>query len=383
MSYDVAALRRAEFPITERYAYFNSCGIAPLPARAARAVEAYTRDAMLGGTEAFMAWMPTIERTRAKVATLLNVQPDEIAYVKNTAEGLNIVAQAIPWQRGDVVLVAQDEFPATIYPWQMLERQGVEVRIVPHQNERITAETFAPALADGNVRLVVVSWVQFHTGWRSDVGAISALCRAAGALFCLDAIQGVGALPLDLSATPVDFCMFGGNKWMLSLQGTGALYVNRRLRDQLVPANVGWLGVAWSDIETLDPTTPLDERAAQYEEGTRVSVCITALEQALDLVAELGQANIAAQIKQVTDLLVAGLAARGATLRSQRDAEHWSGIVAWTHPDRDLYAVAAALHAADVLVTIREGSLRAAPHCFNDESDVARLLAALDGMASS
>lgn len=196
----------------------------------------------------------------------------------------------------------------------------------------------------------------------------------SGALFCLDAIQGVGALPLDLSATPVDFCMFGGNKWMLSLQGTGALYVNRRLRDQLVPANVGWLGVPWTDIETLDPTTPLDERAAQYEEGTRVSVCITALEQALDLVAELGQANIAAQIKHVTDLLVAGLAARGATLRSQRDGEHWSGIVAWTHSDRDL-------HAADVLVTIREGSLRAAPHCFNDGSDVAQLLATLDGMA--
>ncbi len=157
-------MRRAEFPITERYAYFNSCGITPLPARTVAAVAAYTRDAMLGGTEAFMAWMPTIERTRDKVAALLNVQPDEIAYVKNTAEGLNIVAQAIPWQRGDVVLVAQDEFPATIYPWRMLERQGVEVRIVPHQAERITAETFAPALADGNVRLVVASWVQFHTG---------------------------------------------------------------------------------------------------------------------------------------------------------------------------------------------------------------------------
>lgn len=378
MTYDVAALRRAEFPITERYAYFNNCGIAPLPARSARVVQEFTLAAMLGGTEAFTAWVPTIERTREKLAALLHVQADEIAYVKNTAEGLNIIAQAIPWQRGDVVLVAQDEFPATIYPWRMLEQQGVELRIVPPDQERITPETFGPALSQGNVRLVVLSWVQFHTGWRADVGAIGALCRDAGALVCLDAIQGIGGLPLNLAETPVDFCAFGGNKWMMSLQGTGALYINRRIRDQLVPANVGWLGVPWTNYEVLDPTTPLDQRAAQYEEGTRVSVCITALEQALDLIAELGPVNIAAHIKQVTDLLVHGLRERGASVRSQRDGEHWSGIVAWTHPAHSLYEVAAALHAADVLITLREGSLRAAPHCFNDERDVARLLAVLD-----
>ena len=379
MPYDVADLRRTEFPITERYAYFNNCGIAPLPVRGARAVQEFIQSATLEGTEGFLAWMPTIERTRSKLARLLNTSSDDIALIKNTAEGFTIVAQAIPWQRGDVILVAQDEFPATIYPWQMLQRDGVEVCIVPHQNERITADTFAPFLAGGKVRLVVVSWVQFHTGWRADLAEIGALCRDAGAMLCVDAIQGVGALPLDLTATRVDFCMFGGNKWMMSLQGTGALYVNGQIRDQLHSANVGWLSVPWTGIEVLDPTTPLDNRAAQYEEGTRVSVCITALEQSLDLMQELGIHNIAAQIKHTTDLLVAGLIERGATIRSQRDGEHWSGIVAWTHPDRELHEVAAALQAADVLVTIREGSLRAAPHCFNDASDVARLLAALDG----
>ena len=377
MGYDVAALRRAEFPITERYAYFNSCGIAPLPARANRAVQEFLQISMLEGTEGFHAWMPCIERTRSKLGRLLNVSPDDVAFIKNTAEGLNIVAEAIPWKSGDVVLVAQDEFPATIYPWKALEEQGVDLRIVPHQQERITVETFAPALAEGNVRLVVLSWVQFHTGWRADVAAITAACHAAGALVCLDAIQGVGALPLDLELAPVDFCMFGGNKWMMSLQGTGALYVNGAIRDHLRPANVGWLGVPWTDIEVLDPATPLDTRAARYEEGTRVSICITALEQALDLVEELGSANIAAQIKRTTDLLVAGLVERGASIRSQRDGDHWSGIVAWTHPDRDLHEVMAQLHAAGVLVTIREGSLRAAPHCFNDEHDVNRLLHAL------
>ena len=125
----------------------------------------------------------------------------------------------------------------------MLQRDGVEVCIVPHQNERITADTFAPFLAGGKVRLVVVSWVQFHTGWRADLAEIGALCRDAGAMLCVDAIQGVGALPLDLTATRVDFCMFGGNKWMMSLQGTGALYVNGQIRDQLHSANVGWLSV--------------------------------------------------------------------------------------------------------------------------------------------
>ncbi len=377
MSFDVAALRASEFPITQEYVYLLNCGIAPAPARTARRVQDFVQQSMQRGVLVEFDWHPELEHTRTSLAQLINASADEIAFIKNTSEGLNIVAQAVPWQRGDVVLVAQDEFPATIYPWQVLQPAGVEVVQVPHSDERITPELFAPYIERGNVRLLALSWVQFHTGWRADLAAFSRMCRDAGVLLCVDVIQGLGALPLDVQATPLDFCMWGGNKWMLSLQGAGGLYVSSAVRDQLQPANVGWLGVNWPEIEHLDPATPLQERAARYEEGTRPNICIAALQQSTNLILELGPQAIADHIKQLTDYLVAGLHDLGAEVRSQRDGDHWSGIVAWQMPGRDLQQLQQDLMAQKIITSVREGSLRAAPHCYNDRSDIDRLLQAI------
>lgn len=377
MPFDVAALRAAEFPITRRYAYFNSCATAPLPARAAAAAQRHLSDRLELGTAAEAAWAPTVERTRAKLAAFINAAPAEVALVKNTSEGLGIVAQAVPWRPGDVILAAEGEFAANVYPWRGLERLGVELRLLPAPGERITPELFAPALASGKVRMVAVSWVQYHTGYRADLAALGELCRSAGALLCVDAIQGLGGLALDLRATPVDFCAFGGNKWLLSLHGAGGLYVNPRLRDQLQPANVGWLGADWASFEAMAPDQPLKTSAAQYEEGTRANIAISALEGSLDLLAELGAAPVEEHIRQLTDRLAAGIAERGGRLRSRRDGAAWSGIVAWTQPGHELGAVAGRLAEQGVLVTVRDGALRAAAHCFNNGEDVERLLAAL------
>ncbi|HEY1014559.1 MAG TPA: aminotransferase class V-fold PLP-dependent enzyme [Herpetosiphonaceae bacterium] len=377
MSFDVAALRAAEFPVTQRFAYFNSCATAPLPARAAAAAQRHLSDRLELGTAAEAAWFPCIERTRGKLARFINAAPEEVALVKNTSEGLGIVAQAVPWRPGDVILAAEGEFAANVYPWRGLERLGVELRLLPAADERIAPELFAAALADKRVRMVAVSWVQYHTGYRTDLAALGELCRRAGVLLCVDAIQGLGGLALDLQATPVDFCAFGGNKWLLSLHGAGGLYVSPRVRDQLQPANVGWLGADWPNFEIMAPDLPLKASAAQYEEGTRANIAISALEGALDLLAELGAGAVEAHVRQLTDELAAGIAERGGRLRSRREGGAWSGIVAWSQPGHEPGAVARRLEEHGVLVTVRDGSLRAAAHCFNSREDVARLLAAL------
>ena len=376
MSYDVEQLRATEFPVTQEYVYFVNCGIAPTPVRAARAAQQFVEDTMRCGVLGEEHWYPTIEQTRTKLARLVGSAPEQIALVKNTSEGFNIIAGAIPWQTGDKILIAEGEFPAAIYPWQALEAAGVEVCMVPTPHEQLHPELFVPFLEQGNVRLVVASWVQFHTGWRTDLAALGAVCRAAGAWVCVDVIQGLGALPLDLGQLPVDFCVWGGNKWLMSVQGAGGMYVNPALEDQLLPANVGWLGADWQSFESLDPATPLKTTVARYEEGTRSMICLAALEQSLDLILELGPAAIAAHIHELTDQLVQGLEQTGSLVRSVRTDDHWSGIVSWYAPHADQTRIAEYLRSQGVLVTLREGSLRAAPHCYNNEQDVQRLLQA-------
>ncbi|HSH83288.1 MAG TPA: aminotransferase class V-fold PLP-dependent enzyme, partial [Herpetosiphonaceae bacterium] len=258
-TFDVDALRQEQFPVVDRYIYLNHAALGPLPRRTADAVAQLAADFRDRGVMAEAKWLPVVKRTRGLMAELLHVDQDEVAFTKNTSQGLSIVAQGVPWKAGDIIVTVKGEFPANVYPWLALERQGVRVRFVQPRNGRIHLGDLNAAL-DG-ARMLAISWVQYSNGFRVDLAALSELCRRRGVLLCLDAIQGTGALPIDLEATPVDFCAFGGHKWMLSPQGVGILYVNRRARDLLQPANVGWLGVAWRDYAAFDYDSPLMEGA--------------------------------------------------------------------------------------------------------------------------
>jgi selenocysteine lyase/cysteine desulfurase len=278
----------------------------------------------------------------------------------------------MPWKPGDVVVTIKGEFPANVYPWLALQQQGVTVRFVRPRNGRIMMQDLEIALH--GARMLAISWVQYSNGFRIDLDALSRLCASRNVLLCLDAIQGAGALPLDLQATPVDFCAFGAHKWLLSPQGVGVLYVNRRVRDLLQPANVGWLGVDWRDYTAFDYDTPLSESAARYEEGTRSLVGIAGLEQSLKLLLEVGQEQIEQHLFELTAHLAQQLVSMGYRMLTPLEREHRSGIITFSHPQRPAQELFDALRAARIVCAVREGGVRLSPHVYNNRDDINAVL---------
>jgi cysteine desulfurase / selenocysteine lyase len=264
-----------------------------------------------------------------------------------------------------------------VYPWLALQQAGVQVRFVEPRQGRILLSDLAHALH--GARMLAISWVQYSTGFKIDLGAVSELCRRANVLLCLDAIQGAGALPLDLQATPVDFCAFGGHKWMLSPQGIGILYVNPRVRDQLRPANVGWLGVAWNDYAAFDYESPLIEGAPRFEEGTRSLIGIAGLEQSLQLLLQVGPAVTAARLEYLTDHLAQGLLQRGYKIMTPRSPEERSGILTVSHPQRSAHDLWERLRAARIVAAVREGGVRLSPHLYNTSDEMDSVVETLEG----
>lgn len=367
---DVAALRKNEFPVTERFTYLNHAALGPLPRRTAHAITTLANDVRDTGEMAYHRWSGTVERTRSLVARALNVDANEITWTKNTDQGLSIVAASMSWQPGDVIVAIQGDVPALVYPWLGLQHLGVEIRFVPLRNGVVPMDELAAALP--GARLLAISWIQYSTGFRLDLAAVSALCAQFDVLLCLDAIQGLGAWPLDLQAAPVDFCAFDGHKWLLSPQGIGALYVNQRVRDLLQPTNGGWLGAGWGDVSSFDDNRPLRDGAARHEEGTRSLMGIVGLEQSLGLLLDVGPEHIAAHVTCLTSRLIAGLQACGYRVFTPLDAAQRAGIVTFAHGQRSAQELFDALRAAQILCSVREGAVRISPHVYNtaDEIDV-------------
>jgi cysteine desulfurase / selenocysteine lyase len=372
-----AMLRQEQFPVAERYVYLNHAALGPLPRRTADAVAAVAADFRDRGMLAERAWLPAVTRARELTARLLHVAPEEIAFTKNTSQGLNIVAAGVPWKPGDVIVTVRGEFPANVYPWLALQQAGVQVRFVQPRQGRILLSDLNQAL--NGAKMLAISWVQYSNGFRIDLAALSELCRRRGVLLCLDAIQGVGALPLDLRATPVDFCAFGGHKWMLAPQGIGVLYISSRMRELLGPMNTGWMGVAWKNYTAFDYESPLIEGAPRYEEGTRSLAGIAGLEQSLSLLLEIGPATIAGRLSSLTEHLVQRLLARGYQMLTPLLPVERSGIVTFAHGQRSAHELWDRLRASRIVAAVREGGVRISPHLYNTIDEMDAVVDTLEG----
>jgi len=370
------ARTRAFFPVSREVVYLNHAGVAPISTRAAEALARYAAEATQRGALRYDAvYDAEVERVRGRAATLVGAQAGEIAFVKNTTEGLGLVAQGLDWRPGDRVLCCDLEYPSNVYPWQALADRGVETVLLPGREGRLPLETVEAALADPEVRLLALSSVEFGSGARNDLAALGALCRERGVYFCVDAIQSLGCLPLDAPALGIDFLSADGHKWLCSVEGCGIFYCAAALQDRLRPRVIGWRNVADNrDFDTYQ--TALQATAVRYEEGTPNTPGIFALGAAIDLVLELGVDAIAARVLALTDRLVEGLRERGATVVSPRGPEA-SGIVAFRWSDEPPRRTTGRLLSAGVLVAARRGCVRASPHFYNDESEIDALLAAL------
>lgn len=229
-----------EFPILDHCIFMNHAGVSPISARAAKAIRHWTEEAQTGIGEHWSSWAKALARNRKNAAALMHCDASEVALVHSTTHGLLLAANSLPWRPGDNVIIAEHEFPANIYPWKNLAAQGVAARTVPEREGRFRIEDFT-ALIDSRTRLVAVSMVQYATGFRMPVEALGEICRSRGILFCVDGIQALGALPVDVTKIGCHFFSSNGHKWLLSPEGFGVLYIDKNVMDQMNACMTGWV----------------------------------------------------------------------------------------------------------------------------------------------
>lgn len=366
---------RARFPITRRYNFQDHAAIAPLSGPAAEALRTYADEvaeaAYLRGD-----YFRAIDHVRQAIARLINADPEEVTFVKNTCEGLNYVANGIPWVTGDNVVSNTMEFPANVYPWMALEQRGIELRRVAEEDGRVPFDRLAAAI-DRRTRLVTVSAVQWGNGFRIDLTRLGELCQTKGVLLCVDAIQALGALPIDVRAMNIDFLAADGHKWLCGPEGAGVFYCRRELLGHLRPTEPGYLCMK-HDFD--GPERKLDYRddARRFDSGAYNVPGIRALGASVQLLLEVGAEEIQWRLKQLTDQLVEGLRGKDWRTFSPRTPSEWSGIVSFASDKHDLRALQR--HLRDefkIVLAVRQGRLRASPHFYNSPDEVEQLVDAL------
>ncbi len=289
---DWDALRQAEFPVTERWAYFDHAAVSPLPRRSGAALHAWIEEQEANGCVHWPSWERKVEGYRRDLARLIGADADEIAFVSSTTHGIGVVAEGFPWREGDNIVTAEDEYPSNVYPWLNLRSRGVAVRMVPGRAGCIDPAVLAAAI-DDRTRVLTISHVEWASGFRHDLDALVALCEARGVALFVDAIQSLPALTLDVRRTPIDFLAAGGQKWLLGPEGTGFLFVRRDWIERLRPILVGSHSVASS---FNDPGFPFDLKpsARRWEGGAFNMPGLQALGTSVGLILELGPDAVSA-----------------------------------------------------------------------------------------
>lgn len=367
-------------PISKKWAYFDHAAVAPITQPAAEAISRWLAQAAEEGDTVWLDWARQVAKVRATTASLLKAEKDEIALVPNTTTGINLVAEGLDWQRGDNVVTLADEFPSNLYPWMNLECRGVETRLVPTDQGRVSPERIAE-YCDNRTRVVSVSWVCYSNGCRRALRPFADVAHERDALFFVDAIQGLGIFPLDVKADGIDALAADGHKWLLGPEGAGIAFVSRQCLEQLHPIGVGWNSVVqggnFNQIR-LD----LKPNAARYEGGTLNTAGFLGLGASLDLFLSLGIENLADTIMEFTDLVCEKLAAVGAKIYSPREEASWSGIVSFEIPQQDPDEFRKFCFGQGVAINCRGGRLRLSAHAYNNEEDLNRLLQAIEHFKS-
>jgi len=374
---DVSGIR-AQFPLLSEVTYLEHSATGPLslPVRQAASEALAMQAEGSRGVPRLQAEVPVLKE---KIARLIGASPQEIALVRNTAEGLSIVAGGIRWREGDCVVTDNIEFPANIYPWLNLEaRFGVTTTLVPARGGRVRVDDLREA-CHAQTRVVAVSFVQFSNGYRIDLDRLGAFCRERGILLCVDGIQGLGALPLDVSRTPVDFLSSGGHKWLLGPLGLGFLYLRRELQAQLWPVEVGHHSVLQDQEHYTSYNLTFRNDAEKFEASVPNYVGVFGLSRSLDLFHSVGQAAITGRIVSLTDRLCEGLVESGCRLLSPREPSEKSGAVTFVSQRHGSQQLHARLREAQIIVSLREGAIRVSPHFYNTEDEIDRLVAVVSG----
>jgi selenocysteine lyase/cysteine desulfurase len=365
---------REHFSVVNRWIYMNHAAVSPITRDMVYGLSMRADDIMENGFVNSADWKEDAIQARLMYAQLIGSLPDEVAFIHSTSEGANLVANGIDWKPGDNVVLTNVDYPANIYPWMNQQSRGVEVKWVRQRPDgRIAVEDLAGAI-DSRTRVLAVSFVQFINGYRSDLNAIGELCARKGVFFFVDAIQGLGAIDIDVREMKIGALAAHSRKWLLCPGGLGVLYVSRRHLKDLRVTNPGADSVV--DAENyLDYKLTWRDSAERFEPSDLNPMALSATRAMLAMFTGLGMAYIENRVIALTDMLSEGLAKKGYTLHSPRKPAEKSGIVSFSAASSDdTESISKKLTESRVVHTHRYDMIRLSPHFYNSEAEVEQVL---------
>jgi cysteine desulfurase / selenocysteine lyase len=364
-----------QFPVIDNLIHLNHAAVGPWPQQTAEVVKQFAEENARQGSLDYLQWLEVETQLRENIKTLINASSaDEIALVKNTSEGLSFVAYGVDWKEGDNVVGIQQEFPSNRFVWESLASQGVEFRKLDMQGQDDPEQALFD-LCDGATKLISISAVQYYNGYRMDLEKVGSFCREHNILFCVDAIQQIGALPFDVQAIGADFAMADGHKWMLAPEGLGLFYIRREVIERL-----GLCQYGWRMTEKLEDYSQQDFKiqttARRFECGSPNMMGIHALNSSLQLLLENGMQNIGGRVTQRTRYLIDGLnAINNIRLYTDTSEQRISGIVTFGHRSLDNQQLYKLLTHHSVLCAPRGGGVRLSPHFYTPFEQLDKVLA--------
>lgn len=369
--------KHPEFPLNDELIYLNHAAVSPWPKRTRDAVVAFAEQNLRYGSHFYLDWLKKQSELRRQFQTLLNAPSvEDIALVKNTSEALSFVAYGLPWQDRDNIVSSDQEFPSNRLPWQSLADQGVEFRQAD-LSRGASPEDALFALVDAHTRLITVSSIQFASGLRLDIERIGHFCKHRGILFCVDAIQSLGAVQFDVQACQADFVMADGHKWLFGPEGLGVFYTTPNAREHLRLTQYGW-HMLKDTMNYENKPWEIHPGARRFECGSPNMLGIHALSASLSLLLEIGMPAIEQQVIERSEHLKSRIASdSNLCLLSEQHPLLKSGIVVFKHKDVATDVLYRFLQQSGVVCAIRGGGIRFSAHFYNSypELDQAVILA--------
>jgi cysteine desulfurase/selenocysteine lyase len=368
---------RALFPVTARAIYLNHAAVSAPPIPTLDAIRSQLADVSENGSVNFRQWLAVKESARMLLAEMLGARPEQIAFMRNTSDGLSTVANGLQWQPGDNLVTFAREFPSNLYPWlRIRDALGVEVRFCEERDGRIDIDELI-GLIDDRTRIVAISQVQYASGFRADLERIGRAARAHDALMVVDVIQALGVFPTDVEAELIDVAAAACHKWLLTPEGVGLLYLSARARERIEPTLVGWTSVPDPD-DYGNYEQGWNRGTLAWETGTAPVALIHGLQASLTLLHEVGVPRIQAHLEALTDYLCEQLGNRNYRVISSRSAGEKSQIVCIQHTagltSMSLYAH---LKKRNIITAPRGDRLRISPHFYNTQAEIDQLISAL------
>ncbi len=357
--------------------YFNHASVGPISSIVKEKVDEYLFERSEGVVENYFETETQVKRAKERLSRLLNADTENIAWIDNVSNGLNVLANGMSWKNGDEIILNDLEFPSNVYPFLNLQKQGVEVKFAKSEDGIIDLPQIEK-LSSNRTKLISISLVQFLAGYRADVKSIGEFCKKNNIIFCVDGIQGVGVVHVDVKDCNIDFFVGGSQKWLMGLQGLSYFYISNKLLDQIEQKFVGWTSVknAWN---LLDYDLDLLDSAERFQNGTTSRIGIVALDASLSLFEEIGLDIIELQNLDNSEYLIDKLSEKGFQLLLKNvDRKNLSGIV--TFKNKNGEAIFNELKLRNIIVSLREGMIRISPHFYNNKEDLDYLITQLNDL---